>query len=246
MTASMIRQLPLLTTDGPRQMAADEALLATARKGQASLRFYQWSQPTVSLGYFQSASECLRDPLLAECPWLRRPTGGEALVHHHELTYALALPATPPWHPTGLPWPCRMHQIIAQALAQLGVTTNAATCATEVRRGPFLCFLHHTPGDLLCDGHKIAGSAQRRQRGGWLQHGGILLAQSPLTPELPGLRELTGKEIDASALAEAVAAVFADTMGWRLHPGDWTDEERATTTELAVSRYRDSAWNELR
>src|SRR6516164_7148613 len=146
MSSPQCRLLPWRVADGPWQMAADEALLESAAGGVASLRYYGWTTATLSLGYFQPAAARLGDPLLAALPWLRRPTGGEALVHHHEITYALALPGGDPWQSRNSPWPCRMHEIIRTALAMLGV--NVRLCEEEKRLGDVLCFLHHTPGDL--------------------------------------------------------------------------------------------------
>src|SRR5436190_10963274 len=159
-------------------MGADEVLLDGAARGEAALRFYAWSEPTLSLGYFQPAAE-----RLAGLPWVRRASGGAALVHDQELTYCLALPAGVPWQRRGESWICRFHGIITKALATLGIA-DGVTCAAEQKLGPVLCFLHHTPGDLILGGHKIGGSAQRKQRGALMQHGGILLAQSSHTPEL--------------------------------------------------------------
>ena len=90
---SVVRLLPFAEAGGAHNMAADETLLEAAGAGQASLRFYGWSAPTVSLGYFQPHNVHISDPLLANLPYVRRPTGGATLVHHHEMTYALALPA---------------------------------------------------------------------------------------------------------------------------------------------------------
>src|SRR5262245_4175177 len=105
---STLRLLSFVSADGPTNMAADEAMLETAAEsGLASLRFYTWAAPTLSLGYFQSASvvRSLSSGLLAsradhtqDLPWVRRSTGGAAIVHHRELTYSLALPAGKPWH----------------------------------------------------------------------------------------------------------------------------------------------------
>ncbi|MFL5922767.1 MAG: lipoate--protein ligase family protein, partial [Gaiellaceae bacterium] len=66
------RLLPLAEGDGPWHMAADEVLLESAGAGVASLRFYVWSRPTLSLGYFQPEAVRRSDPLLAELPWVRR------------------------------------------------------------------------------------------------------------------------------------------------------------------------------
>src|ERR671938_8152 len=97
MAVPTCRLLPSETADGPYQMAADDVLLAAAVEGVPSLGFYAGAPPTLSLGYFQRADERLADPKLAALPFVRRASGGGALVHHHEVTYALALPAGPPW-----------------------------------------------------------------------------------------------------------------------------------------------------
>src|SRR5437763_9600743 len=199
MAVPTCRLLPFATADGSRQMAADEVLLAAATEGVASLRFYAWDPPTLSLGYFQRADERLTDPRLEALPFVRRASGGGALVHHHEVTYALALPPGPPWQ-SGEPWPCRMHHVIQEAVAELGGAATARGCGEERGVGEFLCFRHQTPGDLLVGTCKVVGSAQRRQRGAILQHGGILLAASEYAPQLPGLRELAGLNLAAVAL----------------------------------------------
>ena len=86
------RLLPFAVADGPHNMAADETLMASAAAGVASLRFYGWPEATLSLGYFQAEKLRLCDPRLAGLPFVRRPSGGATLIHHHELTYCLALP----------------------------------------------------------------------------------------------------------------------------------------------------------
>ncbi len=185
--SSRIRLLPFAAGDGPYNMAADEALLTSAVDGTASFRCYGWSRATLSLGYFQPAAPALAEPALAGLAWVRRPSGGSALVHHHELTYALALPSGPAWRPPPAGWGWGFHEIIRAALARLGIETHP--CREERKKSSILCFLHHTPGDLLLGSCKIAGSAQRKRRGALLQHGGILLAQKPPTPlPLPGHR----------------------------------------------------------
>src|SRR5438132_960258 len=96
-----VRLLPSTVASGPWNMAADEALLAAAVTGQASLRFYGWTEATLSLGYFQPAGPARALAGLGELAWIRRPSGGAALVHHLEITYALALPPGPAWQPRG-------------------------------------------------------------------------------------------------------------------------------------------------
>src|SRR5947208_3547802 len=152
-----VRLLPFETLPGPANMAADEAMLEGAEAGVASLRFYGWAEPTLSLGYFQPSGDKHTDPRLAGLPWVRRATGGAALVHHHEVTYALALPAGRPWQSAGESWVCRFHRLIAAALTPAGAVTRAVICGEEKRLGAVLCFLHQTPGDLLAASAKVGG-----------------------------------------------------------------------------------------
>jgi lipoate-protein ligase A len=227
-------------------MAADEVVLESAVAGRASLRFYGWSPATLSLGYFQSERSRHATERLGALPFVRRPSGGATLVHDRELTYALALPPGPPWQ-SGEPWLCRMHHIIAAALDRLGVTVQVCpdNAESEAHTGP-LCFRQLTPGDVLLRGTKVVGSAQRRQRQALLQHGAILLAQSLHTPELPGIRELTGRELAVDEVCEAVRREFAGQTGWPLVAGDWTDAERRRIDELASGKYTADSWNRKR
>jgi lipoate-protein ligase A len=244
MASCDVRLLPFAQADGPHNMAADEVLLHSAARGQASLRFYGWSQPTVSLGYFQPEARRLEDPLLRALPFVRRPTGGDALAHHHELTYCLAVPAKL-YRRSGEPW-CGMHTVIAAALADLGIAAHLHCPAASDSFAGFLCFQHFTAGDLIVNGSKVVGSAQRRQRGAILQHGGILLATSPCTPSLPGLRERTGVELQVESLSAAIVRHLAAQTRWCVQPGNWTDEERAAIEKLATDRYRSGSWNAKR
>jgi lipoate-protein ligase A len=216
-------------------MAADETLLASAALGVASLRLYGWSEPTLSLGYFQPESVRHADPLLAALPFVRRPSGGDTLVHHHELTYCLALPAGKPWRSSGS-WLTRMHAILGDALAECGVRVAAHTATDrEAFVGP-LCFQHHTAGDLVVGAAKVVGSAQRRQRGALMQHGAVLLASSPATPTLPGILELAGVRLTAERLGGAVLGAFARATG----------AERARIAALVAEKYTRDQWNRKR
>lgn len=240
------RFLPFRISAGTWNMAADEALLESAETGVASLRVYSWSEPTLSLGYFQGESACRADPRLAELAWVRRPSGGAALVHHLEATYALALPAGSPWQKRGESWLCFMHSVLGDALAALGVQASACGSREEQKRGNTLCFLHHTSGDLLIGGAKIAGSAQRKRRGALLQHGGILLAASPLAPQLPGIRELTGVDISSESLNAALREHFMRRTGWQVREADWSCAEQNRIDALIAEKYTQPAWNSKR
>jgi lipoate-protein ligase A len=241
--SSHVRLLPFEAGDGPSNMAADEALLVSAVGGVASLRFYSWSSATLSLGYFQPAAAARARPDLGSLPWVRRATGGSALVHHHELTYALVMPAGSSWQPPCDGWTCWFHDVIRAALLAMGIDTRL--CRQEQKLDDVLCFLHHTPGDLLLGSNKIAGSAQRKRHGALLQHGDILLAQSPYTHSLPGIAELTGKTIAPSTLQDALVSVMAEATGWRIEPDNWSSEERQVIND-ALPRYCSLDWNNRR
>jgi lipoyl(octanoyl) transferase len=240
------RLLPFGVAEGAWNMAADEVLLEAAIAGIASLRLYGWSRPTLSLGYFQSAVVSRAYPRLAELDWVRRPSGGAALVHHFEVTYALALPDGTPWQKRGESWLRHMHAILADALADLGVTVRACGDSEAKKLSDVLCFLHHTPGDLLIDEAKIAGSAQRKRRGTLVQHGGILLAASPFTPILPGIRELAGVALSCESLCGAVSEHFTRRTNWPLVPTEWTSAERRRIEDLSAEKYTRPAWNSKR
>ncbi len=239
-----VRLLPFAAADGPANMAADEALLLTAADaGTASFRFYTWSEPTLSLGYFQPAADREAGPL-AGLPWVRRATGGGAIVHHHELTYALALPADQPWQPAGESWVCRVHHMVQAVLSARGVTARGVVCGEATKLGPVLCFLHQTPADLTINGSKVAGSAQRKLRGALLQHGSLLLTRSPFAPHLPGINDAAGRDIfTPESLAAALAERFTSDTGWSLEPGEWTREEREAAARIREEKYAAAAWN---
>jgi lipoyl(octanoyl) transferase len=183
---------------GDENMAIDEALLRCALpQWPVVLRIYQWDRPTVSLGRFQSFADMERDPLLKDLDWVRRQTGGGAIVHDRELTYSVLVPARETGKLKGHSEILyrSIHNSIRSELVQLGwdaKLSESCTCQTAIERKaePFLCFLRRSPVDLLVDQYKILGSAQRRTETGLLQHGSFLISHSLATPELLGIAEL--------------------------------------------------------
>ncbi|MCH7726328.1 MAG: lipoate--protein ligase family protein, partial [Planctomycetes bacterium] len=192
--------------EGAWNMAVDEALLEAAEsRGEWSLRFYRWSEPTLSLGYFQSIRE-LEDRWRSTA-LVRRTSGGGAIMHDAELTYSLTVPPTSPLARQPLRLYRAVHLSVIAALAEYGIDAKLCQSPSEAphKNQPLLCFQRRSAGDLLVGEAKVCGSAQRRRRGAVLQHGSIVLGTSPFAPQIAGLDELAAVRIDPLELADAMA-----------------------------------------
>ena len=241
-----VRLYPFETQPGPVAMATDEVLLERAAAGVASLRFYLWDEPTLSLGYFQPASDRLLDPRLADLPFVRRASGGAAIIHGDgDVTYCLALPAGKPWQ-GGESWLCRFHHVLEEVFRRWEVVARAVACGEEAKHGSVLCFLHQTPADLLIGGSKVVGSAQRKLKGALMQHGSIRLRASRFAPQLLGVRELAGVDATVARLLGYVVFAFRDVTGWELAQGEWTAGDERRIAEIASEKYGSREWNEKR
>jgi lipoate-protein ligase A len=165
----------LLLNSGPTasadNMAWDEALLEAApRLGHPVLRFYSWTEPAATFGYFQKFAEVERLTKLR--PLIRRPTGGGLVPHDADWTYSLAFPAGDPWHKLkAVESYRRVHEWIQTAFARAGLPTELAPCCRK--EAPGQCFIGAEQFDVLWRGRKIAGAAQRRTRDGLLIQGSI-------------------------------------------------------------------------
>jgi lipoate-protein ligase A len=234
---------------GDWNMAVDEALLERAAEaGSASLRLYQWSEPTLSLGYFQPLADRARHAASRDCPLVRRSSGGGAILHDRELTYSLALPSGQRLARNAEELYLAAHTALIEALATLGVVAEINRTASDLdpNEEPFLCFQRRASGDVLAAGAKIAGSAQRRSRGAVLQHGSILLETSPRAPELQGIEQCTGVGFTRGELERAWLPILQARLGLEFHhqPLTATEIERAGT--LVAEKFGHPSWNERR
>jgi lipoyl(octanoyl) transferase len=186
------------------QMAADEALLESVVRGAApALRLYRWHPPALSLGRFQPDADvdgeaCRR--LGVEV--VRRPTGGQGLLHGADLTYAVAMPR-PGGAAGGVDAVYRwLAQALVGGLGRLGV--DAAVARHDGPAGP-VCFAGQQGADLRVGDRKVCGSAQVRRDDAVLQHGSILLGRLPfdetdvLRPR-PGTAGLTRRQLRAATV----------------------------------------------
>jgi lipoate-protein ligase A len=238
--------------DGPANMALDEALLDFVAAGRDAtfLRTYGWTIPTLSLGYFQRASDAELDPRWCGAPIVRRPSGGGAIWHHHEVTYSVVVPATHPLARPSTGLYRAVHAAIADTLRDLGVRASPRGRTVESqyfeRTRSFLCFTDTNPEDIVTYGVKIVGSAQRRRGGAVLQHGSVLLRQSCRTPELLGVCDLADVPADLADWSERMVGRIPQGLGLRPLPAAIPEEVRPRAAELEQCRYRNPAWTRLR
>jgi lipoate-protein ligase A len=243
--------------NGAWNMAVDEALLnAAAERGTATLRFYQWREPTLSLGYFQSYGERQTHAASQGAAVVRRLSGGGALMHDREVTYSLCLP---PAHPMARNAPALyevVHRALIGVLGAWGVSPalhGDGGSATDDAEEPFLCFARRTSADVVLrsdrdasSSAKIVGSAQRRRRGAVLQHGAVLLGASRFAPELPGINDLTGKPLTAETLLETWQPALAAALKLQLVCADSERDLHEQAQRLQQEKYSGRAWTERR
>jgi len=165
----------LLLDSGPGNpafnMALDEALLESmSRLGKPVLRFYGWTEPAATFGYFQKYADVERATPLR--PLIRRPTGGGIVPHDTDWTYSFAFPPGHDWHRLKAEESYRrVHEWIQSAFVKLRIATTLAPNAHKT--GPGQCFAGYEKSDLLWQGRKIAGAAQRRNKLGLLIQGSV-------------------------------------------------------------------------
>jgi lipoate-protein ligase A len=165
--------------DAAFNMALDEALLeALPRLQTPVVRFYGWTDPAATFGYFQNFSEVERATQLR--PLIRRPTGGGIVPHDADWTYSAVFPAGHEWHSLKAEESYRrIHDWLRLAFAEMKVATELAPCCKRTLPGQ--CFAGHEKFDLLWRGKKIAGAAQRRNKLGLLIQGSVQPPPVPLS-----------------------------------------------------------------
>jgi lipoyl(octanoyl) transferase len=238
---------PFDLADGPTNMGLDEALLESAAadpSAAAVLRFYGWSKPTLSLGYFQAAAEVDQDPRWRDVPLVRRLTGGGAIWHDREITYSLVVPRSHPAASNAVDLYITVHDAIARTISELGATARrrGETSARNGLNRPFLCFTDQDPRDIVVADSKIVGSAQRRRMGAVLQHGSILLDTSPVTPELRGLSAFCGERADEARWSTALRAKITNALALVACEDPISAAERRRADELAKRVYSNRDW----
>ena len=196
---------------GEYNMALDEALLEeVASHDGAYLRFYRWDPPSLSLGRNQPNT-------FYDVPTVRRPTGGQAVWHEHEVTYAVVAPIA--LFGSLRKAYCEIHTRLARALQALGVEAVLAPAHPPIRPSarPASCFASSVGGEILYQGRKLVGSAQVRRGDAFLQHGSILLDATQRSSFNGGttLAAVLGRAVTFGEVADAIINTWRD-----LRPSD--------------------------
>ena len=210
-------------------MAFDEALLgASAALGRPVLRFYSWTQPAATFGYFQRHAEIAA--LTSLRPLIRRPTGG-GLVHHGcDWTYSLAIPPGHPWYELSpVASYQRLHEWLRRGFSRCGFETELAPGCNPA--GPGQCFVGAEKHDLLLRREKIAGAAQRRNRLG-------LLIQGSVQPPPEGLARI--------AWHQALLTVGPDSEPRHFETLQPPPSLRDHAAQLQAERYETEVFNHRR
>jgi lipoate-protein ligase A len=244
-------------------MAIDESILVAVAEGTSppTLRFYGWQPPCVSVGYAQP----LRDEIdLEACrregyTWVRRPTGGRAVLHIDELTYSVIAPLGEP-RVAGdiLTSYRRLSMGLIAGLAHLGCAARQA--GQEVGTGQSAaCFDVPSPYEVIVGGRKLVGSAQARRRRVVLQHGALPLGgdvarlcdvlalpvrertrlQAQLRRRAVTLGEALGRRVSFEEARRALATGFAQALNLTLQPGELSSDERAAMVLLREKYVKD-------
>jgi lipoate-protein ligase A len=247
--------------DGALNLAIDEAILEAYDRADPkpppTLRLYSWRPAALSLGRSQRAEGSFDARVLARerIDLVRRPTGGGAVLHELERTYAVvgAL-GVPPFSGGVIATYRSIAGALARGLARLGV---AAVPAEPTRGGSrersVSCFERLGAWEMAANGRKLVGSAQARRRGAFLQHGSIPLSLDPPRLEMVlgvavdatrfiDLESARGAAVDPSALDAACVFGFEETFATRLVPGPLTEGESLRAAELRCWKYDSLAW----
>lgn len=248
--------------DGARNMALDEALARECVEGRAVLRLYSWARPTVSFGRNEPALGVYSGRRIEEEGFdcVRRPTGGRAVLHAEEVTYAIVMPIRSAGGVRETY--ARINRALVDALTTVGARVRMSDEARVAPLDAGPCFGIPAPGEVVAEGKKIVGSAQARVGSALLQHGSVLLAgdQSPLDrvrTDASGAGEdaggtgggrstsveaLVGPVVERDVRREVARAVEREFGGGWEQEGEYTAAERALAETLMEDRYVDEGW----
>lgn len=234
---------------GSENMSIDHSLLQSVREGVGFLRLYSWSPPCISFGRNEPALLRYDKAEIARLglDTVRRPTGGRAVWHDAELTYAVAAPVTT--FGSLRETYNIIHRTLAAALRSLGILAELAgrrqPCAAGLGGGA--CFASPVGGEVVVAGRKLVGSAQVREGPAFLQHGSILLEDGQdvvarvtkgerVDPVATSIGRLLDRPVTSADVARAIAGEARQSWA-----GAW-ETGVAPAMDFSMERFADPAW----
>jgi lipoate-protein ligase A len=252
-------------------MAVDESILESvySKESLPTLRLYAWQPACLSLGRTQPFAEADMQALQAK-GWdiVRRPTGGRAILHTDELTYAVIAPNHEQRVAGGvLESYLRLSRALLEALRIMGLDPEANQKAAKPASGEFnpVCFEVPSNYEITVDGKKLIGSAQARRMEGILQHGALPLtgdlsriitalqfdddearekAKTRLLAHAATVESITGTAPTWQQASEAFKQAFSEALNLDLIPGGLSETERARAQVLMEEKYNHASWTE--
>ena len=248
-------------------MAIDAAILAAVGRNEVppTLRLYRWDPPCLSLGYSQDYLD-VNEELLERKKWdlVRRPTGGRAILHTDELTYAVIGPKTDPRLEGGLMDSYqRISRALFEALTELGLPVEVHAGKNPLAHHQPVCFENPSAFEITVDGKKIIGSAQARKKEGLLQHGSLPLygdldritkvldylnpqdreqAGKDLLKKAATVYDILGKKISWEDTTRAFIHGFTKVLNLEFEQDELTPAEKKEAQILAAEKFGNPIW----
>ena len=232
-------------------MALDHALAVCAQESLGVLRLYSWMEATVSLGRNEPARDLYDRANAADqgIQFVRRPTGGRAVLHSNEVTYAIVVPVRALGGPRASY--IEINRGLAEGLSSIGADVTVTDDGEALSPDAGACFGVPAPGEIMVGEKKLVGSAQLRVGGALLQHGSIIIDGDQSL-----LNQLTGKPHDVvspATLRSVLGVVQQDevvfgvieglqhVLGGFWEEGQYLSEERKEADQLERRRYSQEA-----
>ncbi len=252
--------------DASRNMAVDEALFYHKINGDIppTLRIYGWKKPTVSAGYTQNTDiSILNECRNSRYDYVCRLTGGGTVFHDRELTYSIVIGNEDVLIPRKV---IELYYLLAggiiEGLKKLGIDAqffqppgSPEKFSMQAQTGlNKICFNSVSKYDIVINGKKLVGSAQRRHKSAVLQHGSVVIdmdqnnAPSFVTDliekgKITSLTEILQREVSFCEVSRALAEGFTEAMGIIFSRDELTLSEQSLIDTLTETKYSMDAWN---
>lgn len=253
-------------------MAIDEALIHWHSKGQIgpTIRFYQWEQPSLSIGHFQNVAKTIDFNGIKKhsCQLVRRLTGGSAVLHDDELTYSIVVSESHPKIPRSVN---QAYFVLAQGILQgyrnLGIDADFSLPALPHAERSSVCFETPAIYEMIVDGKKLTGNAQTRKNGVLLQHGSIPFSfdshmlfdlfrfpseqirtqkRELFSEKAISINDIIGKKHEYETVRDAFHHGFKKSLHINTKELILSNEQWDYVYYLAETKYNSKAWNEER